>query len=90
MCRQHIRVHYKVYKERCSAENIKENHHTIPRAAGDHRGAKKTEGQTRLDGMFIAARPAKAFSRRDVLKTVAEFVVCDDQVGVRVLLVTKG
>ncbi|KIM51960.1 hypothetical protein SCLCIDRAFT_75584, partial [Scleroderma citrinum Foug A] len=29
-CRQHIRVHYKVYKERCSAENIKENHHAIP------------------------------------------------------------
>ncbi|KAG2104746.1 uncharacterized protein F5147DRAFT_537005, partial [Suillus discolor] len=31
-CRQHIRGHYAVYKQKCMALKIPENHHAIPRA----------------------------------------------------------
>ncbi|KAF9222251.1 hypothetical protein BS17DRAFT_669368, partial [Gyrodon lividus] len=30
-CRQHIRGHYELYRERCAEEKIEENHHAIPR-----------------------------------------------------------
>ena len=84
-CRQHICCHYKVYKERCEAQKISENHHAIPRnVLAERRAAKKKGmGQMTLDGQFPKAMGSgtRAFSREDVLKSVAEFVVCDDQVS---------
>ena len=44
-----------------------------------------TPGQITLDGMFTKAVPGlKVFLRDDVLKLVAEFVVCGDQVCLQV------
>ena len=36
--------------------------------------------QTSLDGTFMKVAALRVFSREDVLKLIAEFVVCDDQV----------
>ena len=36
--------------------------------------------QTSLDGTFMKVAVLRVFSREDVLKSIAEFVVCDDQV----------
>ena len=44
---------------------------------------KKGMGQMTLDGQFFKAMSSgtRVFLREDVLKLVAEFVVCDDQVS---------
>ena len=85
MCHQHIRCHYKVYKECCEAQKISENHHTIPHnILAERRAAKKKGmGQMTLDGQFPKAMGSgtRAFLCEDVLKLVTEFVVCDDQVS---------
>ena len=83
-CRQHICLHYKEYQQRCADGNITENEHAIPR---DVLAAKKgqvklvqCDTQTSLDGTFMKVAVLRVFSREDVLKSIAEFVVCDDQV----------
>ena len=85
MCRQHIRCHYEVYHEHCEAQKIKENHHAIPHNVLAERRAvkKKVPGQMTLDSQFSKVTGASAwtFSREDVLKSVTEFVVCDNQVS---------
>ena len=78
-CRQHIRTHYEEYQQRCAADNIPENHHAVPREVLD--AQKKDGAQMSLVGMFAKSPGPRAFSRDEVLKCVAEFIVCDDQVG---------
>lgn len=73
-----------MYQERCAAQNLKENHHAIPRdvlRARNEAMKGRKEGQRTLDGAFQRVSKSKEFSRDDVLKAVAEFVVCDDQVS---------
>ena len=36
--------------------------------------------QTSLDGSFMKVAVLRVFLREDVLKSIAEFVICDDQV----------
>jgi hypothetical protein len=83
-CRQHIRGHYALYKERCAELNLKENHHAIPRdivrAKAEERKQRK-DGQQKLDGIVQKASQPAEFSREGILEAVAKFVVCDDQVG---------
>jgi hypothetical protein len=81
-CRQHIRSHYELYRERCLKQEIQENHHSVPRAILKQRDAAlKMKGpQQNLDGIVQKQSRVKEFSRRNVLHAVAEFVVCDDQV----------
>ena len=77
-CRQHIRSHYELYKTRCAQQMITENPHAIPR---DLFKQKENPGQQKtLDGQFAVVLGMRAFLRESVLKMVAEFVVCDDQV----------
>ena len=81
-CRQHIRGHYALYKERCAEQQLKEHHHAVPRDIARARlETKKQEkaGQLTLDGVY-KKEAVKVFLREEVLKAVAEFVVCDDQV----------
>ena len=84
-CRQHIRSHYELYKARCAEWNIPEHHHAVPheleRARKKH--ASKEAGQKNLTDMFgVTSRTkSKEFSREEVLRCVAEFVVCDNQVS---------
>ena len=83
LCRQHIRGHYSIYQAKCAEQGIKENHHAVPREVKSVRmEAKKLEqsGQRTLDVMMKMLQ-AKDFSRENVLKSIAEFVVCDDQVS---------
>ena len=83
LCCQHICHHYLLYQERCAEQGLKEHHHTVPRViARERKQAKKEEkgGQRTLDGVFHKASKPNEFSRDVVLKAVAEFVVCDDQV----------
>lgn len=88
-CRQHIRIHYEEYQQRCVEGGIPENDHAVPREILERRRQVKVGtavgGQTSLDGVFPKGRSPHAFSREVVLKRVAEFVVCDDQVGFWVL-----
>lgn len=85
-CRQHIRGHYDVYKERCAEQEVEEHHHSVPREILKERVKKEkqaSEGQQTLDGVFRRTK-YQEFSREEVLKAVAEFVVCDDQVSIQV------
>lgn len=47
---------------------------------GNLKMQKDRKGQMKLDGLFPKVPKAREFSKNDVLKAVAEFVVCDDQV----------
>ena len=80
-CRQHIRSHYELYKARCAEQNIHAVPHELERARKKH--ASKEAGQKNLTNMFgVASRTkSKEFSREQVLRCIAEFVVCDNQVG---------
>jgi hypothetical protein len=83
-CRQHIRGHYTLYKERCAKLGLKENHHAVPRdivRAKEEAKKMKKDGQQTLDGVVQKASQPTEFSREGLLKAVAEFIVCDDQVG---------
>ena len=72
-----------MYQERCKEENLRENHYAVPRDLVRARGKEKREkkaGQRNLDEMFQKVVKPKEFLRDNVLKAVAEFSVCDDQV----------
>jgi len=82
-CRQHIRGHYSLYKERCAEQNLEVHHYAVLREILRKRAKLEKgerEGQCTLDAVFAKPKP-KEFSREGVLKAVAEFVVCDDQVS---------
>ena len=91
-CRQHICLHYKLYQQRCTERNIAENNHAIPQEVLEERrqqqvriglkqGDPEAQRQASLDGVFAKAPGLREFSREDMLKSVAEFIVCDNQVG---------
>lgn len=83
-CRAHIRSHYALYELRCGEQNIAENHHAVPRdiPVQERKRKKQLEGsdQPTLDNMFHRVAGPRSFSREEVLKCVAQFVVCNDQV----------
>ena len=74
-----------MYKTKCAELKVPEHHHAIPREivrANIEAKKRAKEGQLNLGGMFLQKTVAvKEFSREDVLHTVAEFIVCDDQVS---------
>ena len=84
-CGQHIRSHYKLYKAHCAEWNIPEHHHAVPHELERARkkNASKEAGQKNLTDMFGIASHTKSkeFLREEVLRCVAKFVVCDNQVG---------
>jgi hypothetical protein len=85
-CRQHIRQHFDDYKQRCEAGNIQMNQRAIPTPVWKEMTALKSpKKQTSLDEHIskLGVRPSE-FSRDAVLDAVAKFVVCDDQVSLRV------
>ena len=62
---------------------MKEHHHAVPQAIAKARKQTKQQekdGQGTLDGVFQKASKQNEFLKDTVLKAVAEFVVCDDQV----------
>ncbi len=79
-CRQHIRIHFEVYKARCEEKGLKVHHYAVPREM--LKKNLKMAGQQTLAQAFQKVSKLKEFSREGVLKAVAEFVVCDDQVSV--------
>lgn len=82
-CQQHICGHYSVYQAKYAEQGIKENHHAVPCEVKSGRmEAKKLKrsGQQTLDAMMKTPW-AKEFLRENILKSVAEFVVCDNQVS---------
>lgn len=86
-CRAHIRCHYDVYKERCKENNIPENHHAIPREILKKMKEAKLGGkkQVKIDNILVKST-AGEFTREGVLHAVAQFVACDDQVWLDVLM----
>ena len=92
-CCQHIRGHYTLYKECCAGLSLKENHHAIPRnivrAKAEARKQQKS-GQQTLDGIVQKASQPAEFSQEGILKAVAEFIVCNDQVSMDDLCAVTG
>ena len=80
-CCQHIRGHYEIYRQRCAEQKIPENHYAVPREIVAEHELEKNGRQTKLDGVFLKVPGVRSFSREGVLKAVAEFIVCGDQVG---------
>jgi hypothetical protein len=88
-CRQHIRSHYELYQARCADKSIPEHHHALPREVWKEREAtKRGERTVNLETMFqgMMSKKDSEFSRDKVLTSVAEFVVCDDQVSLNVVV----
>ncbi|KAN0081297.1 hypothetical protein V8E55_008921, partial [Tylopilus felleus] len=82
-CRVHICSHYGLYQERCAAQDILENHHAVPHDVLAERKLKnKANDQPTLDTMFPCTPSPHTFSREEVLRRVAQFIVCDDQASV--------
>jgi len=69
-----------LYQEHCAEQSLKEHHHAVPRAIAKARKQQEKDGQQTLVGVFQKASKPNEFSKDAVLKAVAEFVVCNDQV----------
>ena len=90
LCHQHIWEHYKLYKECCAESGLKESHHVIPRdiaRAKLEEKKQKKDGQWKLDGIAWKASQLVEFLWEGVLKAVAEFIICNNQVGVVIILI---
>jgi hypothetical protein len=88
-CRAHIHWHYEIYKERCKNGNIPENHHVLPwqlyrQMKVDKKGT--AGGQLTLDGALEKPLEVKTYMCDGATHAVAQFVACDDQVCVMVVL----
>jgi hypothetical protein len=75
-----------LYREQWAQSGIVGNHHAIPReiltAQQEQKWITKDGKQTSLDGIvWISPKVILPFSHDDLLKSVAIFVICDDQVG---------
>ena len=82
MCQNHIRQHYEYYSEQCKKEGIEENERCIPpEILKAHKSKSKAMIQTKLNITGVESVP-KQFSREGTLRTVAQFVACDNQVWV--------
>ena len=82
-CWQHIHRHYAVYQEHCAEQGLTEHHHAIPRTivrARNQTKKEEKEGQQTLNGTFQKVSKPSEFLWDTILKAVAVFVVCDDQV----------
>ena len=53
----------------------------MPREIVAERELEKNGGQTKLDRVFLKVPGVRSFLREGVLKAVAEFIMCGDQVG---------
>ena len=84
-CRQHIRQHYEIYKQRCKEKKIPEHHWAIPwliwNIMQDEKRGIKAERQSTLDGLLKKTTEPLVFSRKNVLHSVTQFVAVDDQVN---------
>ena len=86
MCCNHIHsIHYVEYQKQCTEKNIPKNIHTIPQMKlSDQAKAKSCEKggmqQMALDGILQKTQGPHVFSREEVLKDMAQFVVCNNQV----------
>jgi hypothetical protein len=81
-CHYHIRQHYEVYREKCKAASIPEQHWAILRdiweAMEDEKGSVT---QKTLDGTFKKVTLPTEFTHKGICDALAKFIVCDDQVS---------
>src|ERR1700679_2710782 len=82
-CRQHIRQHYELYKQKCNDEHIPINQRAIPPQVLREMKAlnRETKTQSTLDGVLTKVSLPSQFTREGLLEAVAKFVACDDQVS---------
>jgi hypothetical protein len=88
-CRAHICQYYEIYKERCKDGDIPENHHALPRhlywqMKVDKKAARGV--QLTLDAMLEKPSEVKVYMHDGATHAVAQFVPCDDQVCVMVVV----
>ena len=77
--RYHIRSHFTIYQERCRKDGIEIHQRAIPE---DTKVTKRGHGeQTTLDGAMVRPRGPQTFTQLAILRAVAQFIVCDDQVS---------
>ncbi|KAG1810927.1 uncharacterized protein BJ212DRAFT_1302242 [Suillus subaureus] len=78
---KHKTFHVGIYKSKCKELGLKENHHVIPHdivKLQANRKKQEKDVQQNLGQMFQKLQNTE-YSREDMLCTVAEFVVCDNQ-----------
>jgi hypothetical protein len=82
-CRQHIRQHYELYKQKCNDEHIPINQRAIPPHVLRELEASRqeTKKQSTLDNVLTKVSVPTQFTRDGLLEAVAKFVACDDQVS---------
>ena len=83
-CRQHLRQHWELYKNKCEEKNIPINHWAIPRAVLKNMEADKLDAenaemaQSKLG--FKKVTVPREFTREGILEAVVKLIATDDQV----------
>jgi hypothetical protein len=88
-CRFHIRVHYKIYKERCEKADIPINHWAIPRPIWKSmkeekdqvKGGRMSNKQKQQELDFKTITGPREFTRAGILDAVAKLIVTNNQVS---------
>ena len=84
-CQYHLQGHWDVYKAVCAKAGLILHHHAMPRdiwKALVNRGKMKDNEKKKVQQTLSLTKITgpKEFTQGRVLHTVAQFVVCDDQV----------
>jgi hypothetical protein len=93
-CRQHIRQHYNIYKERCEKGGIDMSHHAVPRDVWrkieDEKEAKKngrkSDKKTQQQLQFGTVTGPREFTRAGILQSVTKLIATNNQVSVETVI----
>ena len=83
-CQYHAQTHFDLYMAKCSQLGIPLHHHAIPclvwKKLLAEKGRKQVKTQLTLDKSLAKTMVPKDFTWDGILHTVAQFIICDDQV----------
>jgi len=86
-CQAHICQHYEIYNAQYKDGNILENHHPLPWQLYQMKVDRAKGGtQQTLDRALEKSVDVKLYMHDGVTHTVAQFIMCDDQMSAIVIL----
>lgn len=75
-----------MYKVRCEEAKIAMNHRAIPLEILDASRKRKGGTQLKLDPELLKVVRPKEFTKAELLHRLAQFIVCDEQVSLKLFL----
>ena len=83
-CHHHVRTHFDIYKQKCTAAGLTVHHHAIPHSVWTRiltvKEGRKPKVQQTLDASLKTKERPKEFTCEGILHAIAQFIICNNQV----------